>query len=215
MVVSLPFKGRAGVGMGLISASPIPLLTSPLKGEELFTRAPLTHASRLTPHASRLTPHASRLEPHASRLTHHDSSRTPHSSRRAPRASRLAPHASRLAPHASRLTPHASRLTPHASRLAPHASRLTPHASRLAPHASRLSPHAWRLTPHGGHDDHQHAARSVRRNDSEQAAHVSYDAGNGHRRGGGHSHAGDRPGCTARGPTDYRHDRQQFIRGQR
>ncbi|MHB1053964.1 MAG: 2-oxoglutarate dehydrogenase complex dihydrolipoyllysine-residue succinyltransferase [Thiobacillus sp.] len=37
--VSLPFKGRVGVGMGVNSAdiSPIPLLTSPLKGEELDT----------------------------------------------------------------------------------------------------------------------------------------------------------------------------------
>jgi hypothetical protein len=34
---SLPFKGRVGVGMGENSAAadPIPLLTSPLKGEEL------------------------------------------------------------------------------------------------------------------------------------------------------------------------------------
>ena len=36
---SLPFKGRAGVGMGVNSAAsdPIPLLTSPLKGEEPST----------------------------------------------------------------------------------------------------------------------------------------------------------------------------------
>jgi hypothetical protein len=34
--LSLPFKGRAGVGMGLylMDADPIPHLTSPLKGEE-------------------------------------------------------------------------------------------------------------------------------------------------------------------------------------
>ncbi len=34
--ISLPFKGRAGVGMGTIrdQNTPIPLLTSPLKGEE-------------------------------------------------------------------------------------------------------------------------------------------------------------------------------------
>jgi len=32
---SLPFKGRVGVGMGVLQANlPIPLLTSPLKGEE-------------------------------------------------------------------------------------------------------------------------------------------------------------------------------------
>ncbi len=33
---SLPFKGRAGVGMGLnfMDSNPIPHLTSPLKGEE-------------------------------------------------------------------------------------------------------------------------------------------------------------------------------------
>jgi hypothetical protein len=38
---SLPFKGRAGVGMGDFSAAthPIPHLTSPLKGEELSTLA--------------------------------------------------------------------------------------------------------------------------------------------------------------------------------
>jgi hypothetical protein len=37
---SLPFKGRVGVGMGFsIGAKtiPIPLLTSPLKGEELYS----------------------------------------------------------------------------------------------------------------------------------------------------------------------------------
>jgi hypothetical protein len=33
--ISLPFKGRAGVGMGEMQALPIPHLTSPLKGEEL------------------------------------------------------------------------------------------------------------------------------------------------------------------------------------
>jgi hypothetical protein len=32
---SLPFKGRVGVGMGQFCAGPHPLLTSPLKGEEL------------------------------------------------------------------------------------------------------------------------------------------------------------------------------------
>jgi len=31
---SLPFKGRARVGMGSMYAEPIPLPTSPLKGEE-------------------------------------------------------------------------------------------------------------------------------------------------------------------------------------
>ncbi len=38
---SLPFKGRVGVGMGvnLGQTAPIPLLTSPLKGEELATLA--------------------------------------------------------------------------------------------------------------------------------------------------------------------------------
>ena len=34
MSSSLPFKGRAGVGMGSTDTSPIPHLTSPLKGEE-------------------------------------------------------------------------------------------------------------------------------------------------------------------------------------
>jgi hypothetical protein len=29
----LPFKGRAGVGMGIAGSAPIPLLSSPLKGE--------------------------------------------------------------------------------------------------------------------------------------------------------------------------------------
>jgi hypothetical protein len=36
-----PFKGSAGVGMGVDlrkNDSPIPLLTSPLKGEEIYMR---------------------------------------------------------------------------------------------------------------------------------------------------------------------------------
>jgi hypothetical protein len=33
---TLPFKGRGGVGMGFVGPKvPIPLLTSPLKGEEI------------------------------------------------------------------------------------------------------------------------------------------------------------------------------------
>jgi hypothetical protein len=36
MVYSLPFKGRAGVGMGVDVKQPIPLPTAPLKGEERY-----------------------------------------------------------------------------------------------------------------------------------------------------------------------------------
>ncbi len=53
MHASLPFKGRAGVGMGENAADtcPIPHLTSPLKGEEQGKLAHMPLGGRVAPGA--------------------------------------------------------------------------------------------------------------------------------------------------------------------